>query len=199
MTDTAERPYHHGSLRDTLLRAAEETLREQGQEELSLRELARKAGVSHAAPRRHFADRQALLDALAITGFERLGAQVTAAVERADADFPSRLRALAHAFVRFATRDAALLELMFSSKHREGAEEVRASARNAFSSLDEVIEQGRETGALDLTDRARGGIVLVASLQGIATMINGGMVEPELLEELTDQAVEQFLLGCAAG
>ncbi len=84
MTD---RPYHHGRLRDTLLAEAERTLREQGVEQLSLRELARQAGVSHAAPRRHFADRQALLDALAGAGFARLADEVAAAVEDAGPDF----------------------------------------------------------------------------------------------------------------
>ena len=67
------RPYHHGNLRTALLEAAERTLRERGVQALSLRELAREVGVSHGAPRRHFPDRQALLDALARAGFERLG------------------------------------------------------------------------------------------------------------------------------
>jgi len=72
ITGMTDRPYHHGHLRDALLAEAERTLREQGVEQLSLRDLARQAGVSHAAPRRHFADRQALLDALAGAGFARL-------------------------------------------------------------------------------------------------------------------------------
>src|SRR5690348_14709991 len=109
----AARAYHHGNLRTALLEAAEKTLRERGVQALSLRELAREAGVSHGAPRRHFADRQALLDALAGAGFERLGAELRAAAAGAGEDFESRLRAIAAAYVRFATEDAALLELMF--------------------------------------------------------------------------------------
>src|SRR5215210_7221004 len=79
VTATA-RPYHHGNLRPALLAAAERTLARG--EELSLRELAREIGVSHAAPRRHFAGKQALLDALAQDGFERLGSEMAAALER---------------------------------------------------------------------------------------------------------------------
>ncbi|MCL7021084.1 TetR family transcriptional regulator, partial [Vibrio vulnificus] len=75
--------YHHRNLRATLLEAAERSLRENGAEQLSLRELAREAGVSHAAPRRHFADRQALLDALAESGFARLGAELRTARDAA--------------------------------------------------------------------------------------------------------------------
>ena len=76
MTSTA-RTYHHGNLRATLLQRAEDALA--AGEDLSLRELARRAGVSHAAPRRHFADKQALLDALAEDGFSRLGALLSEA------------------------------------------------------------------------------------------------------------------------
>lgn len=79
--------YHHGNLRATLLEAAERSLRENGAEQLSLRELAREAGVSHAAPRRHFADRQALLDALAESGFARLGAELRTARDAAGEAF----------------------------------------------------------------------------------------------------------------
>src|SRR6185437_10944983 len=87
-----ERPYHHGNLRRALLDAAERTVRERGVQELSLRELARDVGVSHGAPRRHFPDRQALLDALAETGFTRLGRDLRAAIEGAGDDFETRLR-----------------------------------------------------------------------------------------------------------
>src|SRR5471032_1050231 len=115
----SERPYHHGRLRTALLAHAEKTVRERGVEAVSLRELAREAGVSHGAPRRHFADRQALLDALAESGFQRLGAELRAAIEGAGEDFQARLAATARAYIHFATRDAALLELMFAGKHRD--------------------------------------------------------------------------------
>src|ERR1700753_4331245 len=121
----AERPYHHGNLRTELLAAAARPVRERGLGALSLRELAREAEVSHAAPRRHFADRQALLDALAEAGFERLRAELRAAVDGAGDDFEARLHATAAAHIRFATADPALLELMFAVKHREGAGELQ--------------------------------------------------------------------------
>src|ERR1700731_4065763 len=115
----SERPYHHGNLRTALLAQAERTVREHGVQDLSLRELAREVGVSHGAPRRHFPDRQALLGALAEAGFARLGAELRTAADGAGEAFPARLRATAAAYVSFATRDAALLELMFAGKHHE--------------------------------------------------------------------------------
>src|ERR1700692_3784131 len=85
-----ERPYHHGNLCFALLEQAERTVRERGVQALSLRELARDLGVSHAAPRRHFPDRQALLDALAESGFDRLGSELARAVAQAGEDFQAR-------------------------------------------------------------------------------------------------------------
>jgi AcrR family transcriptional regulator len=191
----AERPYHHGDLRRALLNAAEATLRQRGAQELSLRELARAVGVSHGAPRRHFPDRQALLDALAEAGFARLGTELRAAFDGAGAEFEDRLRALAAAYVRFATEDAALLELMFAGKHREQAGHLHDAAERAFSVMLELIAQGQQQGALEAGDPERVGLVLFATVQGIATLVTGGIVATEQLDELLGDAVERFLRG----
>src|ERR1700738_553996 len=157
----AERPYHHGNLRMALLAQAERTVRDRGVQELSLRELAREVGVSHGAPRRHFPDRQALLDALAEAGFARLGAELRSAADGAGEDFEPRLQATAAAYVRFATRDAALLELMFAGKHNQESGALHEAAERAFAVMLEVIEQGQEQGALERGGPRRGGLVLV--------------------------------------
>jgi len=188
-----ERPYHHGNLRTALLAQAERTVRERGVQDLSLRELAREVGVSHGAPRRHFPDRQALLDALAEAGFERLGADLRGAVDGAGEDFHARLGATAAAYVRFATRDAALLELMFAGKHRERA--LREASERAFSVLLELIEQGQAEGSLEPGEPERVGLVLFATIQGIAALVTGGMVADEQLDELLADAIAQFLRG----
>src|SRR3954467_5550614 len=89
------RPYHHGNLREELLREGERALESGGAAGLSLREVARAIGVSHAAPRRHFADKQALLDALAEAGFARLGADLDRVVDEAGPGSGEQLAALA--------------------------------------------------------------------------------------------------------
>ena len=191
----AERPYHHGNLRTALLEQAERTVRERGVQALSLRELAREAGVSHGAPRRHFPDRQALLDALAETGFARLGSELQAAADAAGEAFEPRMRATAAAYVRFATDDAALLELMFAGKHREGAGALQAAADRAFGVLLELIEQGQAEGALERGEPERVGLVLFATIQGIAALVTGGMVEPGQVDALVGDAIAHFLRG----
>jgi AcrR family transcriptional regulator len=192
----SERPYHHGNLSAALLEAAERTVRERGVQDLSLRELAREVGVSHGAPRRHFSDRQALIDALAENGFARLGAELRSAADGAGADFEARLQATALAYVRFAIRDAALLELMFAGK-REQAHSGRLhdAADRAFSVILELIEQGQAEGLLEPVDPERIGLVLFASVQGAAALVTAGIVEPGELDGLVGDAIAHFLRG----
>jgi AcrR family transcriptional regulator len=191
----AQATYHHGNLRTALLEQAQLAVREHGVEQLSLRELARQVGVSHGAPRRHFSDRQALLDALAEAGFERLGAELARAVARAGDDFQARLTAIATAYVRFATRDAALLELMFASKHGEPSPRLVEVGERAFAVMLEVIEQGQQQGALEAGAPDRIGLLLFATLQGIAALVGSGMVDAALQDELVADAVARFLRG----
>jgi|CZKG01.1.fsa_nt_gi AcrR family transcriptional regulator len=193
-----DRPYHHGNLRTALLAEAERTVRERGVQELSLRELARQVGVSHGAPRRHFPDRQALLDALAEAGFARLGAELRSAIDGAGEEFEARLHATAAAYVRFATRDAALLELMFASKHGKQSGALHEAADRAFSVMLELIEQGQAEGILDHGEPERVGLVLFATIQGIAALVSSGMVDAEQLDELVADATAHFVRGSHA-
>jgi AcrR family transcriptional regulator len=196
-----ERRYHHGNLREALLRRAEEVIRERGAAALSLRELARDVGVSHAAPRRHFADRQALLDALALAGFERLGATLRGAIdEDGGDDFAGAVRAFAHAYVSFAVRDADLLELMFAGKHGDDGEvndEIDAAAQAAFGPVLELIVAAQAAGALPAGDPERVGLVHLATIHGIATLLGAGMVTPDQVDGLVEDATAQFLAAAA--
>jgi AcrR family transcriptional regulator len=193
-----DRPYHHGALREALLEQAERTVRERGADALSLRELAREVGVSHGAPRRHFPDRQALLDAVAEAGFDRLGAELRAAADGAGEEFEPRLRATAAAYVRFATRDPALLDLMFAGKHRETSGALHEAAENAFAVMLELIAQGQAEGALEPGEPERVGLVLFSTIQGIASLVSAGIVQPDQLEALVVDATAHFLRGSRA-
>src|SRR5690554_1829417 len=109
------RHYHHGNLPSALLQAAEEELSEHGIERFSLRSVAKRAGVSHAAPAHHFGDLRGLLTALAARGYERLiefqdDRQISAA-----ADPRSRIAASGLGYIDFAIAHPALFRLMFSS------------------------------------------------------------------------------------
>ena len=187
------RPYHHGNLRSALLEAAESALARGG--ELSLRELAREVGVSHAAPRRHFADKQALLDALAEDGFERLGAEMSAAIAGAAPGFRSRLTALARCYVRFATEHATLLDLMYAGKHH--SESLREAADRAFAGPLAMIEDGQAAGEIVAGDAVGVAAVPWACFHGLASMANGGLLGDVPAEALVDVAVERLIDGLA--
>src|SRR4051812_2962342 len=117
----ADGRYHHGDLRAALLAQAEETLRVSGVDGLSLRELARTVGVSHGAPRRHFEDKTALLEALVAEGFHRLGAALSTAARADGRNFVATLNDVAVAYVRFATDSPVLVDLMSTSRHLANA------------------------------------------------------------------------------
>jgi AcrR family transcriptional regulator len=190
------RPYHHGNLRSELLKRAEHTLRERGAAELSLRELAREVGVSHAAPRRHFRDKQALLDALAENGFERLGRELDEAIAAAGGTFSARLAAFAQAYVRFATRNGPLLELMFAGKHRAGAaESLKLAAEQAFARPLVLVGEAQAAGEVVSGDPERVATVLFAALQGLVSMANSGLIEDSNIDEVVAATIDGLMVG----
>jgi AcrR family transcriptional regulator len=192
----AQKPYHHGNLRAALLEGAERTLSEHGTSGLSLRELARVAGVSHAAPRRHFPDKQALLDALAEDGFERLRAALAGAVDRAAGEsFADRFTAMARAYVGFATAHRALLELMFAAKQRPDAGAVRAAADRAFAGPLALVADAQECGEVVSGDPKGVALVAWAAVQGFASMAAEEMFDDGAIDELVGMAVERLMLG----
>ena len=196
LVTTAERPYHHGNLREALLLAGGQALEAGGAQNLSLRELAREVGVSHAAPRRHFPGKQALLDALALSGWERLGAALAGAVADADDSFDARMLGLARAYVAFATRHPALIELMFATKHADDASPALAEAgEHAFAPALATVADGQAAGAVVAGDPHRVAIVAFAALQGLVALSNNGMLDGTALPETLDEVVERLVLG----
>ena len=167
-----QQPFHHGNLRAVLLDQAEDTLRTHGADGLSLRELARRAGVSHGAPRSHFVDRQALLDADAHPD-----------------DLVRRLRAVADAYVCFAVTDAGLLELMFSNKTGNAPEAVQAAAGQLFATFDAMFEADLRAGRFRLPDFERTKLLFVAVMQGVAALAASGRVSPEQAGTLLDDGI----------
>jgi len=114
-TDTPPRRYHHGSLPEALLAAAEAVLLRDGIPGLGLRAIAREAGVSHTAPKHHFGDTTGLVSELAAVGFRRLTETMRAAAPEG-ADTRERRNAIARAYVHFAHDNAAMFGLMFRNE-----------------------------------------------------------------------------------
>ncbi|MEZ0112892.1 AcrR family transcriptional regulator [Catenulispora sp. EB89] len=133
----AEVPYHHGDLRAACVRAARELLEEDGSASLSLRAVARRAGVSATAPYRHFAVREQLVSAVAAEGYRELGAQLLAA-NPAPAT-PQDLVELAVAYVRFALERPALFRAMFAEPCDPTSEERVAAVAAVSEYLQAIV------------------------------------------------------------
>lgn len=131
-----ERRYHHGDLRAALLRAAEDELTAHGVEGFSLRSVAKRAGVSHAAPAHHFGDVTGLLTALTAEGFRRFLAMQNAREAVAEKDPKSQLVAAGLGYIDFAMSSPALFRLMFSSaKPDRTSEDLIAAGGAAYGHL----------------------------------------------------------------
>ncbi len=138
---TPGRSYHHGALRPALLAAAEAVIAERGVDGFSLRETARRAGVSPAAPAHHFGDARGLLTALAAEAFRQFGD----ALEAADGGGSriERLRAQGQAYVRFALDERAKFDLMWRYFLLDRDDpEYRAASSRAYAILDHAARGG---------------------------------------------------------
>ncbi|MGW4566533.1 TetR/AcrR family transcriptional regulator [Streptomyces sp. NPDC004561] len=195
-TSSASRPYHHGDLRAALLESAERTLREKGAGALSLRELARDIGVSHAAPGRHFRDKQALLDALALDGYERLNRSLAAATDGAGQSFEQRMTALARAYLGFAVENPELLELMFARKHDpDSSAQLAAAVDRSLGSLTRMFADAQEQGLIVRGDPERLTTVAAASLHGLAALIASCALDADEAMAGLDEHVHLLLHG----
>lgn len=192
-----KRPYHHGNLRAALLERAEQTLRERGSGALSLRELARDLDVSPAAPSRHFKTKQALLDALALDGFERLVEVIAASRDRAGQTFGERLNAMARAYVGFSVANAALLDLMFSAKHSpEASEALGAAAHRWIEQSLELVSSGQRRGEVREGPLDRVALTVFAPLHGYVGLAVSGVPLPETEEHGLDDVIASIIRGC---
>lgn len=201
--DTVRKTYHHGNLRPALLDAAEQLLREQGVNGVSLRSVARAAGVSHTAPYRHFADKQSLLAALAETGFARLRDAMYAAIEEHPDDPRQQFVASAAGYVGLATANPEMNQLMFGGALPEDAtsDTLQKTAQESFQGLLDIIGNGMRAGlyadrpALELAATAWSLVHGLAMLASTGHLCRDEGPEPQVLAR---RMAEHLLDGLAA-
>lgn len=192
-------PYHHGNLRAALLERAETVLAASGADGLTLRGLARELGVSHAAPARHFRDRQALLDALAVSGFTTLNDRLRTAA-RSAGPVGARLAALGRAYVDFAVGHTALLDLMFTAKHADDpSAELRDLGHESLLTVARLITEGQQAGDVRPGDPVRLAQVAFSAVHGLATLAVASLLDDTPLSEATELALEVLLAGLRPG
>jgi AcrR family transcriptional regulator len=194
----APRPYHHGNLAAALVEAALSLIDETHDWAFSLREVARRAGVSHNAPYKHFPEKRDLLAAVAARGFETLAKRMLASLESAT-DARARLVACGQAFVAHAIANPALYRLMFSAaltSPEAGRPAIeKATGAKARAIVDETLADAVRSGALpsrmaNPSERAAASLAMWSLLHGLSMLAIDDFVGP--LQDL-DTLVEPFL------
>jgi AcrR family transcriptional regulator len=170
--------YHHGDLREELLRVSLQLIDAEGLAAVSLRRVAREAGVSPGAPYHHFADRAALLAAIRMRGFELMRGELLAA--RAAAPDPvAALSAMAKSYVHFAVANPSYFRLMFrpelveSGKQAEDGGEDDADAA-AFAVLEQTVADAVGDGAIRAEDAQAMALTYWSLAHGLASLILDG-------------------------
>jgi AcrR family transcriptional regulator len=189
--DEREAPYHHGGLRDALIAAAQDILEADGLAALSLRAVARRAGVSPAAPYHHFPDKQALLDAVAERGFDALTAAMTTRMDKVSGA-AARLDASGIGYVAFAVENPALCGLMFSAvgQNPSAGTALDGARQRAYAVLQDAAAACSPDGKANAAECLR----LWALVHGIAKLVLEGCIRPADFGVRDGEALAAYLL-----
>lgn len=181
------RPYHHGDLRAALIKAALGIVEEQGVAGLTLRGVARQAGVSHAAPAHHFGDLRGLLAAVAAEGYRNLHtAMLESLAAKPDAGPMERLEAVGVAYAMWAVRTPGCFRVMFHPllADRSTDAELEDAAHATYRVLVGAIVACQEAGAVRAGDPTEIALTAWSTVHGLATLAVDGQLrgwEPERL------------------
>ena len=196
-----KKTYHHGDLKNALIKAGVEILAKDGVSGLSLRKVALRAGVSHSAPYSHFADKQALIAAISTEGFRQLYEPVSAVADKYSNQPEKQLIEVAWAYVQFAMDDPDRFKVMFSGvleKEKEYPEFVAESQRN-FQLLKMIVEANQASGRLrsgasELAALSAWGIIHGFVMLLLEGQIPRAILERKNLRELVEFQLEQIMV-----
>jgi AcrR family transcriptional regulator len=196
-----KRTYHHGDLRRALLDAALGILAHQGPHALTLREVAKKVGVTPPAMYHHFGDKEALLAAVAEEGFVELYEAMAGARDAAGPKPAARLRALGKSYVHFAVARPAHFRVMFEKLLDYSAyPSLHAAADRTFATLLESIGAGQEAGVVRRGDPAELALLAWSTVHGLAMLwvgcaLQGPAGDAFTVDQLADAATEMLVRG----
>lgn len=190
----ARKPYHHGDLREALLAEVARIIRERGLEFLSLREVARAAGVSHGAPAHHFKDKAGLLTAFAAQGYQRMARSIVAAAAATGGkDGAAALEALGIAYVHFAVENPEQFGVMFRpGALDEGNPDLELAREAAYGVLLSTMHRCQREGLLEGTDVELAGVLAWASMHGIAGLMLSGRMKARMGERNQERLLQQL-------
>ena len=179
--------YHHGDLKNALIKAGIEILSKEGVAGLSLRKVARKAGVSHAAPYAHFADKQALIAAISTEGYRMLYECIATTIAKYEDDPAKQLVEAAWAYVQFALDDPDHFKITLSGvveKEKEYPAFVEMSQKS-FRAVVQIVETCQAAGVLEAGPSDIMAVSVWSLVHGFASLILEGQVSHSLLDRIS--------------
>jgi AcrR family transcriptional regulator len=179
--------YHHGDLENALIKAGVEILAQEGLGGLSLRKVAKRAGVSHSAPYAHFKDRQSLIAAISTEGFKQIYAELDAAVSAHAADPKQQLVEGACAYIQFAMNNMDTFKIMFSGvleKEKEYPSFVEIS-RKTFERVVEVVRACQNAGVLRSAPAEVMAVSVWGQVHGVISLALEGQISHTVLDRFT--------------
>lgn len=181
--------YHHGDLRDALVQAALQDAEQGGPEAISLKGIAKKLGVSQPAPYRHFADREALLEAVTAAAFRQFNALMHGSIGQPSTQ--SKLSRFAQATLSFGLRRNGIYRLMFASRTMACAakgSELHNAAMDTFALLLDALE-APAVGLL----RERQALKIWAALHGVVMLAEQGLLTGQIAQTSVEELVEDIV------
>jgi AcrR family transcriptional regulator len=191
-----EKKYHHGDLKNALIESGAEILSKEGVSGLSLRKVASRAGVSHAAPYAHFKDKRELIAAISTEGYRRLYEKLTAVVEKYRDDPLRQFVEVAWAFIEFARNDPDYFKVTFSSvaeKEKDFPAFVEMTRKN-FQLLVELVEACQAAGVLKPGEADEMAVSIWSLVHGLASLLIEGLISHVILDRQTIRELLIFTL-----
>ena len=193
--------YHHGDLKNALIKAGVEILSKEGMEGLSLRKVAQRAGVSHSAPYSHFPDKQSLIAAISTEGFNQLYSELDAAILAYPKNPKKQLQEGIRAYVQFALNKTDTFKIMFSGaleKEKEYPSFVDISSKT-FRRVVDVVLICQEAGILNSKSPEMMAVAVWGQVHGIISLALEGQISHTILdgrklEDIVLFAIEQMMV-----
>jgi AcrR family transcriptional regulator len=188
--------YHHGNLKNALIKAGVEILAKEGISGLSLRKVAQRAGVSHSAPYAHFPDKQSLIAAISTEGFNQLYAELDAVTSLYPDDPRKQLLEGSQTYVRFAMSNSDTFKIMFSGvleKEKEYPTFVEISHKT-FERVVGIVQACQDAGILRAPPSDMAAVIIWGQIHGIIALAMEGQISRTVLEQHTVQELVSFAI-----
>lgn len=194
--------YHHGNLKEDLIQIALDVIAKEDVDKLTLKVLADATGTSRSAIYKHFKNKDALIEAMIVRGFDKFDADTTVYLKDTKKSLIDRFYLTGKLYVEFARENPNLYRLLFGKKYahiREETLSIKDEDCSGFAALKKMVEEAQQQGVYKKEDNYKQSIVIWATMHGVASLIIDGFMDvEEVYEDLYNTLFETLLVGMAA-